>query len=121
MDNTSIVTFITERGEDFDGFNIHVEDGDAFTDSDSVVCRFKKSINASIVPPKNWDENFTVNGVFSPAEGVNPARFTVSLTASQTAAIDAGEYITTPEITISGGSTIVGSPIVVSVKETTKT
>ena len=120
FENKAVVTYYTERGEDFAGFDISGDpDGDSLTSNDAVRCVFKRALFGNTVPPSGDPALLTIDGLFVDASGNEPARFVVGMTDEQTSALGVGQFITTPQVTLDGGIIVVGSPVLIVVREAT--
>lgn len=119
--NKAVAVYYCDRGEDLAAIEIYShESGDQLTALDSLHCAFKKALNGNTVPPQSAPEIFEIDGLFEAAAGSDPARFSLTMTAAETAVLEPGSYISTPELTLSGGVVVIGSPLLLVIRESTR-
>jgi len=83
----------------------------AYDGTETVTCDIKIAYNGWKVPPDSDAAVATITPVFVPAVGEVAAHWLFTMTAAQTAALDAADYITDAKIVYTDGSVDYPEPL----------
>ena len=114
--SNAVTTFCHVRGETIDLGMRRLGD-QPFDGTEVPACDVKTARNGSMVPPETTPSVLTISPVFVPTEGEQIAFWLFTISASESAALAEGKYITDIKLTLADGSVDYALPALIDLNE----